>query len=263
MLILLSPAKTLDFETEESLSSVVRRAGTTPDFLQDSAELVALLKKLSPKRLGSLMSISDDLAQLNHGRYQDWTSPMPDSETRPSVLAFKGDVYLGLRAESLTDKQLLYAQDHLRILSGLYGLLRPLDAMLPYRLEMGTRLKSKRGADLYEFWGDTITKAVDRQLEAVGCGFLLNLASNEYFRSVRPKQLGAPVISPVFKDLSNGKYRVISFFAKKARGTMARWVIRQRVKTPKKLVQFSDDGYRYDEDSSTDLKPVFLRDSSE
>lgn len=258
MLILLSPAKTLDYESTVSVSHQSEAA-----FLDESAMLVAALKKKTPKQLGALMGISDDLAELNHARHQDWELPMSPGDARQSVLAFKGDVYLGLVAETLTEKQLLYAQDHLRILSGLYGLLRPLDAMLPYRLEMGTRLKTKRGKDLYEFWGDRITNAVERQIEEINAKHLLNLASNEYFRSVRPKRISVPIVAPVFKDLSNGKYRVISFFAKKARGAMARWVIRNKVKTLTKLIQFDEDGYHYDEASSTELKPVFLRDSSE
>jgi cytoplasmic iron level regulating protein YaaA (DUF328/UPF0246 family) len=255
MLILLSPAKTLDFESEPTIDT-----RTTPEFLDEAAELVDGLKSKTQKQLSALMGISDDLAELNAQRYQDWDASLPKDASKQSVLAFKGDVYQGLEADQMTGKQLEYAQDHLRILSGLYGVLRPLDAMLPYRLEMGTKLKTKHGKDLYEFWDAKITESVASQLKATNSKYLLNLASNEYFRSVHAKQLGVPVISPVFKDWKNGQYKMISFFAKVARGTMASWVIRNKARTPKKLIQFDGDGYRYDEESSTETKPVFLRD---
>lgn len=254
MLILLSPAKTLDYDTPAKPP-----AETQPQLLEKSEELAKVLKQLSPQDLAGLMSISDELAELNFNRFQDWESPMPASGSKPAVLAFKGDVYIGLKAGEMTDKQLLYAQDHLRILSGLYGLLRPLDLMLPYRLEMGTKLKTRAGKTLYDFWGARITDLVESQVEAVDAKFVLNLASNEYFRSVQHKKLSVPVVSPVFKDFNNGKYKVISFFAKQARGTMAAWAIKSKAKTLKKLVQFDGDGYQYDPESSTDAKPVFLR----
>lgn len=254
MLIILSPAKTLDFE-----SPVKTAAETTPDLIDDAAELVATLKKKSVKQLKNLMSVSDSLAELNYQRYQDWELPMPAEASRPAVMAFKGEVYLGLAAEKFTGKQLAYAQEHLRILSGLYGVLRPLDAILPYRLEMASALKTPRGKDLYGFWGSRLTERINDQLDATGSTSLLNLASNEYFRSLQPKALAADVITPVFKDMSNGKYRVVSFFAKKARGAMASWVIRHRVRTAKRLTKFDGDGYRYDPDSSSELAPVFLR----
>lgn len=256
MLTVLSPAKTLDYETPAKID-----VKTTPEFLDQSDRLAARLKKMTPKQLRALMGISDDLAELNHGRFQDWCVPLPDDASKQAVLAFNGDVYAGLEADKMTEKQLLYAQDFLRILSGLYGILRPLDAMLPYRLEMGTQLKNRRGKDLYAFWGTRLTESLNRQLASTDAKYLLNLASNEYFRSVQAKKISVPIIAPVFKDKSNGKYRVISFFAKQARGAMASWVIRKRVKTPEKLIQFDGDGYQYDEESSTELKPVFLRDS--
>ncbi|QEF96420.1 hypothetical protein Mal15_04480 [Stieleria maiorica] len=255
MLIVLSPAKTLDYESEPKIASQ-----TTPEWITESETLVGVLKKKTPKQIQALMGVSDKLAELNHQRYQDWQLPMPPEATRPAILAFKGDVYLGLQADRMTEKQLLFAQDRLRILSGLYGVLRPLDAMLPYRLEMGTALKTRRGKDLYAFWGSRITQSINDQLAVTDCGFLLNLASNEYFRSIQKKHVQAQIIAPVFKDQSNGKYRVISYFAKKARGTMASWVIRNKVKTTAKLVKFAEDGYRYDPDSSTESAPVFLRD---
>lgn len=254
MLIVLSPAKTLDYESKPRIRTL-----TTPGLLDQSVKLVEVLKKKTPKQIAALMGVSDALAELNHQRYQDWEMPMPAAATKQAVLAFKGDVYLGMQADRMTEKQLLYAQDHLRILSGLYGILRPLDAMLPYRLEMGTKLKTRGEKDLYGFWGSRITDSINAQLATIKTGPLLNLASNEYFRSLQKKDIQSEVISPVFKDLSNGNYKVVSFFAKKARGTMASWVIRNKVKTLKKLIQFDSDGYRYDEPSSTDAAPVFLR----
>ena len=254
MLIILSPAKTLDFESPSKI-----KTATTPELIKQSAVLADLLKQKTPKQIEALMGISEKLALLNHERYQDWESPMPLGATKQAVLAFQGDVYQGLQASTLSEKQLLYAQDHLRILSGLYGVLRPLDLMLPYRLEMGTPLKNKQGKDLYAFWGMQITEALQAQLSATNTKYLLNLASNEYFKSVKSDALTCKIISPAFKDYKNGKFKIISFFAKKARGTMAAWAIRSKVKTPKKLAQFAEDGYKYDAESSTETVPVFLR----
>jgi len=254
MLTLLSPAKTLDFE-----SDVQTRIKTTPELLAHSDELAAELKRHSAKQIAALMSVNEDLAELNYNRYQDWETPMPDGATKQSVLAFNGEVYRGLKAGQMTEKQLTYAQDHLRILSGLYGVLRPLDGILPYRLEMGTRLKNKRGKDLYAFWGDRITDAINTQLRETKSKVLLNLASAEYFRVLDAEQIDADIIAPVFKDKTKGGYRVVTVYAKKARGTMAAWVIRSKAKTRKKLLQFDDDGYRYDTKSSTENAPVFLR----
>lgn len=256
MLIVLSPAKTLDYDTPAQTKKI-----TEPALLADSAQLVDRLKELSQKQLKALMGISDDLAELNHDRFQHWESPMPRDAVKQAVLAFKGDVYRGLQADQMTEKQLLYAQDHLRILSGLYGVLRPLDAMLPYRLEMGTPLKNARGKDLYDFWGTRLTELINEQLSANKSRILLNLASQEYFRSLDADRLQADVVSPVFKDEKNGAFKVITVYAKQARGTMASWVIRTRAKTLKKLIQFDEDGYRYDPDSSTPSQPVFLRSS--
>ncbi|OYP33837.1 peroxide stress protein YaaA [Rhodopirellula sp. MGV] len=254
MLILLSPSKRLDYD-----SPIKSKIKTTPELIDASAELAIELKKLSAKDIRSLMGISDELAALNRERFQDWKSPMPDVDTRQAALAFKGDVYFGLEAETLTAKQLEYAQDHLRILSGLYGILRPLDGILPYRLEMGTKLKNKRGKDLYQFWGTRLAELINEQLGVTGSKFVLNCASNEYFKAVDKKTLAADVVSPVFKDKTKGEYKIVTVYAKKARGTMAAWVIRKKAKTMKKLQQFDGDGYRYDEASSTESKPVFLR----
>ena len=254
MLIVLSPAKTLNFETPASIATA-----TEPELLDQSLPLVALLKQETPKQLGQLMGISDKLSLLNHQRYQDWQIPVPETAAKQAVFAFQGDVYQGLQAGEMNEKQLLYAQKYLRILSGLYGVLRPLDRILPYRLEMGTPLKNERGKDLYAYWGSSITQSLESQLAATKSRYLLNLASNEYFRSVDPQGLSCQLISPAFKEYKNGQYKIISFFAKKARGTMAAWAIRNKAKTPRKLTQFAEDGYRYDPATSTDDVPVFLR----
>lgn len=260
MLIVLSPAKTLDFENPlpQKLSSLTvpdRR----PELIDDSEELAKLLKQETPDGLRQMMSLSESLANLNHERFQDWEVPHPKNGSKEALFAFKGDVYQGLQAEAFTKKQLETAQSQLRILSGLYGALRPMDRILPYRLEMGTALANPRGKDLYQFWGDRITQVLAKQMEQNQSRFLLNLASNEYFRSVKVTQLPAPVVAPAFKELKNGKYKIISFFAKKARGTMASWMIRNRVRTESKLIQFAEDGYCYDAESSTPAVPVFLR----
>ncbi len=265
MLIVLSPAKTLDFEspppktfTSKSLQS--KRGLSQPELIEHSAELAGLLKQQTMSDLRNLMGISESLAELNHARFQDWMAPHPSEGSKPTIFAFHGDVYQGLQAETLTAKQLELAQDQLRILSGLYGVLRPFDWILPYRLEMGTALKNSRGKDLYAFWGDRVTELIAAQMQTNRSRFLLNLASNEYFRVITATALPAPVIAPAFKEFKNGSYKMISFFAKKARGTMAAWVIRNRVKTRAKLLQFAEDGYRYDAATSTPSVPVFLRD---
>lgn len=254
MLIVVSPAKTLDYETELPISKT-----SQPAFMNRSAELVDILRDFTPKKLGKLMSISDKLADLNVNRYEAWEPKATKKNARQAMFAFKGDVYQGLDAYSMKEADILFAQDHFRMLSGLYGVLRPLDLMQPYRLEMGTKLSTSQGNDLYDFWGPEITEALNKQLKKIKSDVLLNLASNEYFNSVIPSALKGRVISPVFKDMKNGKYKIISFFAKKARGTMSGWVIRKKVTDPKKLVKFAEDGYRYSAEESTENKPVFLR----
>ncbi|MBB3206635.1 hypothetical protein FHS27_002447 [Rhodopirellula rubra] len=254
MLILLSPAKTLDFESPSKV-----KTSTNPEFIKDSVEIAGLMKQQTPASLRDLMGISESLAELNHARFQDWMAPHPKEGSKQAIFAFQGDVYQGLQAEKLTAKQLDVAQEQLRTLSGLYGILRPLDRILPYRLEMGTPLPNSHGKDLYAFWRDRVTDSVAKQMQVNGSRFLLNLASNEYFRCVDAKALPAPVVAPAFKELKNGKYKIISFFAKKARGTMAAWVIRNRVKTTTKLTQFAEDDYTYHPDLSTEKVPVFVR----
>jgi cytoplasmic iron level regulating protein YaaA (DUF328/UPF0246 family) len=254
MLIVVSPAKTLDYETPLPVSKT-----SQPVFMKRSAELVEMLRGYTPKKLSGLMSISDKLAELNVNRYEAWEPKATKKNARQALLAFKGDVYQGIDAYSFKEADFLFAQEHLRMLSGLYGVLRPLDLMQPYRLEMGTKLAGDHGNNLYDFWGPDITNVLNKQLKKIDSDILLNLASNEYFNSVIPSALKGKIISPVFKDMKNGKYKIISFFAKKARGTMSGWVIRKKVTDPRKLVKFAEDGYRYSAEESTADKPVFLR----
>ncbi|MGV6807907.1 MAG: peroxide stress protein YaaA [bacterium] len=254
MLVVISPAKTLDYETPVRTSKY-----SQPQLLKESAKLIARLRKLSPPEVSELMGISDKLADLNFGRFQSWQPPFDSENARQAVLAFKGDVYVGLDAQSLKAADLAWAQKHLAILSGLYGVLRPLDLMQPYRLEMGTRLDNERGKDLYAFWGDRITEVIN---EAIGRDkVLVNLASNEYFKSVQSKKLNADVVTPVFRDFSNGKYKVISFYAKKARGLMARYIIENRITDVEALKKFDIEGYKYNAAESDHRQMVFLRDA--
>ncbi len=256
MLTVISPAKTLDFETPPTL-----RRKTQPQFLGQSAELVEDARAMSPADIRELMGVSEKIADLNHHRFMNWGTPFTLDNAKQSVLAFKGDVYTGLEAETLSADQLAFAQKHLRILSGLYGLLRPLDLMQPYRLEMGLKFANRGGANLYEFWGDTLTRAVNKQLRGSGSRVLVNLASNEYFKALQPGTLDAEIITPVFKDLKGGKYKIISFFAKKARGRMARFIIEKELNEPNGLKKFRADGYRYNKAESTARELVFTRDA--
>jgi cytoplasmic iron level regulating protein YaaA (DUF328/UPF0246 family) len=253
MFVILSPAKTLD----ESPYTV---AGATQPALLDQAEsLIRTLRRRSRKSLSELMGISADLAVLNHQRYQSFAPPFTQDNAKAAVHMFQGDVYQGLDAATLDDSAIDYAQQHLRILSGLYGILRPLDLIQPYRLEMGTRLKTRRGAHLYAFWGDRVTDELQSAMQAAEDEVLLNLASNEYYKAVRPATLGVDVIAPAFRELRNGKLQMISFFAKRARGAMARWVIDKRVRTRADLLAFNVDGYAYDEAASKPGVPTFVR----
>ena len=254
MLMVLSPAKTLDYE-----SPLATESHTLPDFIPRSAELISVLKAMSPAQISSLMQISDPLAHLNAERYASWSKKFSVKNARQAVLAFNGDVYEGLNASSLNEKQLSWAQDHLRILSGLYGLLRPLDLMQPYRLEMGTRLANKQGKDLYAFWGDTLTSALNETLDSLKSKALVNLASEEYFKAVHPGDLSAPVIAPVFEDWKGGKYKIISFHAKRARGLMARYAIEKKITAPEKLQAFDVEGYAFAPGASDETRWVFRR----
>ena len=254
MLIVISPAKTLDF----SASSTAPKA-TKPVLLNESADLVNDLRDYSPDDLVSLMGISHKLGELNNQRYLNWSMPFTKDNAKQALLAFRGDVYTGLDADSFSHDDFEFAQQHLRILSGLYGVLRPLDLIQPYRLEMGTRLKNQRGANLYDFWGDKPTHLINKQLKALDSSCLVNLASNEYFKSINSKAVSAPIITPVFKDYKNGDYKIISFFAKKARGLMSAYIIKNQITDPALLKQFSVDGYKYDKAASSPSEWVFLR----
>ena len=255
MLTVISPAKTLDYESPLP----VGLAPTRPDFLADSAELIDILRGYSPSQVASLMSLSDKLAALNVARFQSWQPDYAEPDARPALFAFKGDVYTGLDVERLLATELDRAQQHLRILSGLYGLLRPLDLMLPYRLEMGTELVNSRGKQLYEFWGDRITLALNQALAEQGDEVLINLASNEYFRAVQTKKLKASIFTPQFKDEKNGQFKMISFFAKKARGRMAAWLLQNDVRKPEDLRDFAVDGYQFNNALSSGQTLVFTR----
>ena len=254
MLLVISPAKTLDFD-----SPVRLRKATMPDFLEDSSRLVDKLRHLTPGQLSTLMCISPALGELNRDRFNAWHTPFDKHNARQALFAFKGDVYLGLDAPALSATDITYAQEHLRILSGLYGLLRPLDLIQPYRLEMGTTFKALGSTSLYDFWGERVTAALNELLLKERHPLLVNLASVEYYKVVREKQLQGRVISPVFKDFSNGQYKIVSFFAKKARGLMSAWILRNRLKRPEDLLAFDVDGYCYSAKDSTADTPVFLR----
>jgi cytoplasmic iron level regulating protein YaaA (DUF328/UPF0246 family) len=254
MLIVLSPAKTLDYDTPVNTD-----VHTQPDFIPRSVELIGTLRDFSPAQIGSLMQISDSLAALNVARYAAWSPKFSVKNAKQAVLAFNGDVYEELDALSLNTKQLDYAQSHIRILSGLYGMLRPLDLMQPYRLEMGTKLPTKRGKDLYAFWGETVTDALNAELKKHKSKVLINLASEEYFKVVKPRLLDAPVITPVFEDWKGDKYKIISFYAKRARGLMARYAAVKGISTPEKLKDFDSEGYAFDKKQSDDKTWIFRR----
>jgi len=254
MLIVLSPAKSLDYETPAKVKS-----STLPEFVTESAKLIADLKKLSPQEVAKLMGVSDQLAALNVGRYRDWSKKFTPENSKPAIYAFDGDVYDGFDVKTLSPKAVEFAQDHIRILSGLYGALRPLDLMQPYRLEMGTSFPNVRGKDLYAFWGKRVTETLKNRLEQEKEPCLLNLASEEYFKVVQPKDLACRVISPVFQDAKDGKYKIISFYAKRARGLMARYVVDNRLTKSADLKGFNLDGYQYCASESKPDKPVFRR----
>ncbi len=256
MLMVISPAKTLDYE-----SPLATESHTQPEFLDHACELIDQLKELEPHQVSNLMSISEKLGQLNAERFQNWHTPFSLDNARQAALAFKGDVYTGLAAESFSEDDFAFAQNHLRMLSGLYGLLRPLDLMQPYRLEMGTKFENSRGKDLYAFWGSILTEELNRLL-AADDGVLVNLASNEYFKSVKKKELNARLITPQFKDWKNGQYKMISFYAKKARGLMCRFAIENRITQADDLKGFNLDGYYFSEEQSEGNNWVFLRDQA-
>ena len=255
MLILISPAKSLDFETKSTSNNYSEAA-----FLKDSQALIKQLRKLSTDEIADFMGISPKLAQLNFERFINWQLPFSTDNAKQALLAFKGDVYTGLDAYSLNEDELQTAQNDLRILSGLYGVLKPLDLIQAYRLEMGKKLQTKKGNNLYEFWGDKITKEINKSLIAKNDKYLINLASNEYFKSVDKKKVKAEIITPVFKDFKNGQYKVISFFAKKARGLMTRFIIQNKITDPEHLKAFNSEGYNFNPQLSKNTELVFTRD---
>jgi cytoplasmic iron level regulating protein YaaA (DUF328/UPF0246 family) len=261
MLYLLSPAKSLDYETP--FAPELNATATLPPFIDRSSELIAVLRRQSAKKIGALMDISADLANLNVARYAQWSPQFTEQNSRPAALAFDGDVYGGLKAPTLNAEQLAWAQQHIAILSGLYGVLRPLDRLQPYRLEMGTALRTKRGKDLYAYWGDAIAEHLNERLAADASPVVVNLASQEYFRAAGRPALKARVIDCVFEewrsDKSGGQYKIISFFAKRARGLMARHAIEQRIATPDGLKRFDAEGYAFDATVSSRDRFVFRR----
>lgn len=254
MLAIISPAKTLDFETK-----IDGFTFSQPELTTYSQQLLEICKQLSPTEVGSLMSISDKLAALNVVRFTEWQIEHTEKNSKAAIFAFKGDVYTGLGAETLNKTEIAYAQRHLRMLSGLYGLLKPLDLMQPYRLEMGTKLANSQGKDLYAFWGNVITEHLQQAIDEQGDNILVNLASDEYFSAVKPSQLNAQIIKPIFLDEKNGKFKVISFYAKKARGMMVRFMLQTQPTSVKQLKDFNYGGYWFDEETSTATELVFKR----
>lgn len=254
MLLVVSPAKKLDFD-----SPLATNKTSKASLLEHSEILIERCKKLSPAQIGSLMKLSDKLAGLNAARFGEWSQPFTIKNARQAILAFDGDVYSGLDAASFSKEDFEYSQQHFRILSGLYGLLRPLDLMQAYRLEMGTKLDTVRGNNLYQFWGDIITNEINQALSEQGDDILINLASNEYFKAVNKKSLNAKVITPQFKDWKNDQYKMISFFAKKARGLMARYIIQNQLNDVEQLKNFDLAGYQFNSTFSKGNDLVFTR----
>jgi len=253
MLTVISPAKTLDFETPPATSKF-----SQPGYLDQSALLIEQLSQYSVSKIASLMKLSEKLAILNQSRYQAWQYPFTPDNAKQAILAFKGDVYTGLDADSLDEQRYEFAQQHLRILSGLYGLLKPLDLIQAYRLEMGTKIQSSRGKNLYQFWGSQLRKAIEAE-SAFADGVLINLASNEYFKALEINKLKARIITPVFKDWKNDQYKMISFYAKKARGLMSRYIIDHNIDEPEQIKSFDSEGYHYKANMSNENDWVFIR----
>ncbi|PKP18173.1 MAG: peroxide stress protein YaaA [Bacteroidetes bacterium HGW-Bacteroidetes-21] len=254
MMLVLSPSKTMDF----SRTSVMKNY-TIPSFLKESQELIDILKQISVTDLMKLMKLSSSLAELNHERHQSWRVPFPEEKSRPAIFAFKGDVYEGLRAENFTVSDLEFSMKHLRILSGLYGLLRPLDLMMPYRLEMNTNLKNSQGKNLYKFWGDKITDEINKSMKEQGIHYLVNLASTEYFKAINQKLINVPVVSPVFIEKDHGRNTIVGIHTKKARGMMTHYIISNRITDAEDIKSFDRDGYQFDPKNSTELTWFFSR----
>jgi len=255
MLILISPAKTLDFKTPAPVKSY-----TIPEFLSKSRQIISTLKKLKSNKISDLMNISPKLGQLNFERYQEWNLDKSIENAKQTVFAFKGDVYIGIDIKQFSHDDLQHAQNHLRILSGLHGILRPMDLIQAYRLEMGTKLMINRKKNLYEFWSDSITKSINNQLETINSDIIINLASDEYFKSINTKKLKAKIITPSFMDYKNGSYKFLSFYGKKARGMMTRYILKNRLTKPEDIKLFDEAGYYFSENKSTVDKLIFFRD---
>ena len=253
MLTIISPAKTLDFEVRDVANS------TQPEFIGEAEFLAGILKKYSPDELSKLLDVSSKLAELNANRYAEWSKKAHAEKAKAALLVYKGDVYQGLKAEDFTDQDLDFAQQHLRVISGLYGALRPLDLILPYRLDMGASLAPGKAGNLYEYWTEKITAHLAKAMKAAKSNILINLASEEYFRAVDSGKLNAEVITPVFKDYKNGQYKIISFFAKKARGMMSRFIVREKIINPDDLKLFQDEGYFFNDNMSKEMTWVFTR----
>lgn len=254
MLVVISPAKTLDFDTPPKT-----KLFTLPDYLDASQQLIDRARQWSALDIAELMQVSMKIAELNFDRFEQWHTPFTPDNAKQAVLAFKGDVYTGLDADTFKAADFKFAQNHLRILSGLYGLLRPLDLMQPYRLEMGRKVDTERGKNLYEFWGNTITEGLNLQLKKLKSPYLINLASSEYFKAVKQKLLDGEVITPEFRDWKNGQYKMMGVYAKKARGQLSRFIIQNQLTEPEAMKDFNVDGYGYNDALSSGNKWVFTR----
>ncbi len=254
MLLVISPAKTLDYDTPPKTSR-----HSIPDYLDDAQVLINQAKKYSQPEIMKLMAVSEKIARLNFERFKAWHMPFTFENSKQAILAFKGDVYSGLNAETFSEKNFEFAQQHLRILSGLYGLLKPLDLMQPYRLEMGRKIDNERGKNLYEFWRETVTKGINAQIKKTGSKFLINLASNEYFKVINTKSLNAELITPAFKDYKNGQYKMMGVYAKKARGQLSRFVIENQLTDPEEFKKFNVDGYLFNKELSDGNSWIFTR----
>lgn len=254
MLIVVSPAKKLDYDTPAKTKQT-----TMPDFLEHSQILIDRLRQFSAVDIAELMHLSMKLAELNFDRYDGWELPLTTDNSKQAMFAFKGDVYTGLDAESFSAADIKFSQKHFRMLSGLYGLLRPLDLMYPYRLEMSTKLDNERGKNLYEFWGSIITDAINKQLKASKSEHLINLASNEYFKSVKTKEINGEIITPAFKEYKDGEYKMIGIYAKRARGLLSRYIIQNQLSDPQDIKNFDLDGYKFNSKASNGNNWVFTR----
>lgn len=254
MIAIISPAKTQDFTDQKFIDEY-----SEPAFLKDSEKLIKELRKKSAPKISKLMDVSSNIAELNYERYRNFKTPFTPDNSKQALLAFKGDVYTDIDVENFSKKEFDFAQDHLRILSGLYGILNPLDLIQPYRLEMKIKLKNSRGKNLYEFWGNRITDKINVDLEKTKNPYLINLASNEYFKAVDTRKIKGEIITPVFKDNKNGEYKILAFYAKRARGMMANFIIKNKLQTVEKLKTFQEAGYAYSERLSTDKEWVFIR----